>query len=184
MVPEYLTPTNGGLLSPGQLMGLSHAVFLKYGGPGVAELVLEITPGVMVGKVSARAMRGLGCCAVQGPDMRALGVLRGRRGGLCDVGDGQLGLCGGPGVAELVLDITPGVMVGKVSAGVDTLKQGMGLCCRVALQIGQFGTSGNLAGWQIWQSGNSRQADQQEWFVGLRSCCCNDVRLGGVQLHT
>jgi hypothetical protein len=57
MVPEYLTPTNGGLLSPGQLMGLSHAVFLRYGGPGVAELVLEITPGVMVGKVSARVQR-------------------------------------------------------------------------------------------------------------------------------
>jgi hypothetical protein len=51
MVPEYLTPNNGGLLSPGQLMGLSQAVFLQHGGPEVAELVLEITPDVMVGKV-------------------------------------------------------------------------------------------------------------------------------------
>jgi hypothetical protein len=51
MVPEYLTPTNGGLLSPGQLVALSRAVLGRYGGPGVAELVLEITPDVMVGKV-------------------------------------------------------------------------------------------------------------------------------------
>jgi hypothetical protein len=52
MVPEYLTPTNGGLLSPGQLVALSRAVLGRYGGPGVAQLVLEITPDVMVGKVS------------------------------------------------------------------------------------------------------------------------------------
>ena len=51
MVPEYLTPTNGGLLSPGQLMALGRAVFGRYGGLGVAELVLEVTPDVMVGKV-------------------------------------------------------------------------------------------------------------------------------------
>lgn len=51
MVPEYLTPTNGGLLSSGQLMALARIVFGQYGGPGVAELVLEITPDVMVGKV-------------------------------------------------------------------------------------------------------------------------------------
>lgn len=51
MVPEYLTPTNGGLLSPGQLVALARAVLQRYGGPGVAELVLEITPDVMVGKV-------------------------------------------------------------------------------------------------------------------------------------
>lgn len=51
MVPEYLTPTNGGLLSPGQLVALSRAVLGRYGGPGVAELVLDITPDVMVGKV-------------------------------------------------------------------------------------------------------------------------------------
>ncbi len=57
MVPEYLTPNNGGLLSPGQLMGLSHAVFLRHGGPEVAELVLEITPDVMVGKVRMVGVR-------------------------------------------------------------------------------------------------------------------------------
>lgn len=51
MVPEYLTPTNGGLLSPGQLVALARGVLQRYGGPGVAELVLEITPDVMVGKV-------------------------------------------------------------------------------------------------------------------------------------
>lgn len=51
MVPEYLTPANGGLLAPGQLMALARAVFGRYGGLGVAELVLEITPDVMVGKV-------------------------------------------------------------------------------------------------------------------------------------
>jgi hypothetical protein len=56
MVPEYLTPTNGGLLSPGQLVALSRAVLGRYGGPGVAELVLEITPDVMVGKVSMLAV--------------------------------------------------------------------------------------------------------------------------------
>lgn len=53
MVPEYLTPTNGGLLSPGQLMALARTVFGRYGGLGVAELVLEVTPDVMVGKVWA-----------------------------------------------------------------------------------------------------------------------------------
>lgn len=52
MVPEYLTPTNGGLLSPGQLMALARTVLGQHGGPGVAELVLEVTPDVMVGKVS------------------------------------------------------------------------------------------------------------------------------------
>jgi hypothetical protein len=56
MVPEYLTPTNGGLLSPGQLVALSRAVLGRYGGPGVAELVLEITPDVMVGKVRCRVV--------------------------------------------------------------------------------------------------------------------------------
>jgi hypothetical protein len=63
MVPEYLTPNNGGLLSPGQLMGLSHAVFLRFGGPQVAELVLEITPDVMVGKVRHTACwQSWECC--------------------------------------------------------------------------------------------------------------------------
>lgn len=60
MVPEYLTPNNGGLLSPGQLMGLSHVVFKRHGGPGVAELVLEVTPDVMIGKV---------CCDTDGGDL-------------------------------------------------------------------------------------------------------------------
>jgi hypothetical protein len=62
MVPEYLTPNNGGLLSPGQLMGLSHAVFLRHGGLEVAELVLEITPDVMVGKVRRQCLISLQTC--------------------------------------------------------------------------------------------------------------------------
>lgn len=61
MVPEYLTPTNGGLLSPGQLMALARAVFGRYGGVGVAELVLEVTPDVMVGKVR-HVFSALSCC--------------------------------------------------------------------------------------------------------------------------
>jgi hypothetical protein len=60
MVPEYLTPQNGGLLSPAQAMGLSAAVFGRYGGPEVAELVLELTPEVMVGKVGRCADAGAG----------------------------------------------------------------------------------------------------------------------------
>uniref|UniRef100_A0A383V493 RING-type domain-containing protein n=1 Tax=Tetradesmus obliquus TaxID=3088 RepID=A0A383V493_TETOB len=56
MVPEYLTPTNGGLLSPGQLVALARGVLQRYGGPGVAELVLEITPDVMVGKLLSQVM--------------------------------------------------------------------------------------------------------------------------------
>jgi hypothetical protein len=59
MVPEYLTPTNGGLLSPGQLVALSRAVLGRYGGPVVAELVLGITPDVMVGKVRRLALKSL-----------------------------------------------------------------------------------------------------------------------------
>lgn len=71
MVPEYLTPNNGGLLSPGQLMGLSHAVFLRYGGLEVAELVLEITPDVMVGKVQLpRSQQHLGPAALTGSSLR------------------------------------------------------------------------------------------------------------------
>eukprot|EP00775_Hariotina_reticulata_P007881 gene7881-8077_t len=71
MVPEYLTPTNGGMLSPGQLMALVRVVFgrqadsaavqlaravVRHGGPGVAELMLEITPDVVVGKLLLEAV--------------------------------------------------------------------------------------------------------------------------------
>ena len=68
MVPEYLTPTNGGLLLPGQLMGLSHAVSMRHGGQEVAALVLEVAPDVMVGKVWCgwRGGRGLGLGLVGG----------------------------------------------------------------------------------------------------------------------
>jgi hypothetical protein len=37
MVPEYLTPTNGGLLSPGQLVALSRAVLGGSGTPDFHE---------------------------------------------------------------------------------------------------------------------------------------------------
>jgi hypothetical protein len=52
MVPEYLTPTNGGLLSPGQLMVVTKAAFARFAGPEVSELVLEVPQDVRVGKVS------------------------------------------------------------------------------------------------------------------------------------
>jgi hypothetical protein len=65
MVPEYLTPQNGGLLAPGQVIGLSAAAFGLYGGPDVAELVLQLTPDVMVGKVQPRAARPWRARAVQ-----------------------------------------------------------------------------------------------------------------------
>lgn len=57
MVPEYLTPSNGGLLAPGQLMTVMRAAFVRFSGAGVWELVLEVSRDVRVGKVGFRVLR-------------------------------------------------------------------------------------------------------------------------------
>ena len=63
MVPEYLTPSNGGLLSPGQVRTVMRVALLRFGGPQVMHLVLDIAEGP-VGQV-----RGRGEGSRQGEDL-------------------------------------------------------------------------------------------------------------------
>lgn len=51
MVPEYLTPTNGGMLAPGQLMAVAAAGFARCAGPSVTQLVLEVSRDLRVGRL-------------------------------------------------------------------------------------------------------------------------------------
>ncbi|KAI8475977.1 MAG: hypothetical protein J3K34DRAFT_516896 [Monoraphidium minutum] len=55
MVPEYLTPLNGGLLSPGQMAGVMRALCARLASPEVWELELDLSPDQLPGRLLADA---------------------------------------------------------------------------------------------------------------------------------
>ncbi|GBF95349.1 hypothetical protein Rsub_07777 [Raphidocelis subcapitata] len=55
MVPEYLTPLNGGLLSPGQMDAVARVVCARLAGPEVWELELELSADQLPGRMLATA---------------------------------------------------------------------------------------------------------------------------------
>lgn len=59
MVPEYLTPANGGVLSPGQVCVVLRAALARYSSRAVTTFVLDIAEGP-VGKVGGGVGWGQG----------------------------------------------------------------------------------------------------------------------------